>query len=203
MSLEKDLETNIEEVLKASSVKKAESLVRSRSGLTILAAISFIEAATPLPILTDPFLIAAILVDRVKTARLVFVTTIASVAGGVFAYFIAQFFLEALLQFLTPAMIEEFNTLVETNESGTFLITLAGAVTPIPYTIVAWVIAVMQGSILIFIIASLLGRGVRYLIVGYLTYHFGSIAVSYIKRYVGLVSVVVLIALALYVWLKM
>ncbi len=203
MSLEKDLETRVEEVLQADSVKKAEQLIKSRSGVTILAAISFIESSLPLPILTDPFLIAAILVNRAQTARLVFVTTIASVLGGVFAYFMAVFFLETLQQWMTVGMLEQFQSLTDTNQSGAFILTLVGAVTPVPYTIVAWVMGVMQGGILVFIIASLLGRGGRYAVVGYCTYKFGPLAVSYIKRYVGILSVVILVLVGLFIWYKM
>lgn len=203
MSLEKDLETRVEDVLQADSVKKAESLIKSRSGATILAVISFGEASTPLPILTDPFLIAAILVDRKKVAKLVFLTTIASVLGGVFAYFCALFFFETVQQLMTPGILSEFNNLTQTSQPNTFILTMIGAVTPIPYTIVAWVVAVMKGNLLVFIIASVLGRGARYIVIGYCAYRFGPLAVSYIKRSVGLISVFLLILVGLYFWINM
>lgn len=200
MPLEKDLETRVDDILKANSVKKAERLIKSRSGTTVLAAISFIEASLPLPLLTDPFLIAAVLVDRAKTVRLVVATTVASVLGGVFAYFVALFFFETIQQLMSPGMLQELGTMIDTNTQNTFLLTLVGAVTPVPYTIVAWAVAIIKGGLPAFILASTVGRGARYAIVGYCTYRFGPLAISYIKRYIGLVSLLLLAFVVLYLW---
>ena len=177
--------------------------MRSRSGTVMIAVISFVESALPLPILTDPFLVAAILADRAKAVRLVIVTTIASLIGGLCAYFAAAFFFETIMQWVTPGMLEQFNEMVSGNDSSTFVLTVIGAVTPVPYTIVAWVVAVLKGSIGVFIAASLLGRGARYAIVGYSTYKFGALAVSYAKRYVGIVSIIVALLAVLFVLYKM
>ncbi|NCT01980.1 hypothetical protein GW766_01860, partial [Candidatus Parcubacteria bacterium] len=59
MSVTDDIEVGVEEVLHTSTVEKAREIVQSRSGMTILALVSFFESALPIPILTDPFLIAA------------------------------------------------------------------------------------------------------------------------------------------------
>ena len=90
-------------------------------------------------------------------------------------------------------MLEQFQSMVVSNQANTFVLTIMGAVTPIPYTIVAWVVAVLNGSLLVFIAASIVGRGLRYIIVGYSVYRFGPLAISYAKRYLGLVSIIVLI----------
>jgi membrane protein YqaA with SNARE-associated domain len=191
------------DVFKVNSVERAKRLMRSRYGLVIMAGISFVESALPLPILTDPFLVAAILLHRAQAVWFIIVTTISSVVGGVAAYFMATFFLEFLLSFMGPGVATEFHSILNNGESSTLLITLVGAITPIPYTIVAWVLAVLEGSLIIFIIGSIIGRGLRYTIVGYSTYRFGPLAVSYAKRYVAITSVLLFIAIALYIWLKM
>ena len=123
--------------------------------------------------------------------------------GGVFAYFSAALFFEVILKFMTPTMLEQFQSMVVSNQANTFVLTIMGAVTPIPYTIVAWVVAVLNGSLLVFIAASIVGRGLRYIIVGYSVYRFGPLAISYAKRYLGLVSIIVLILVGFYIWLKM
>lgn len=198
MSLEKDLEVKVEAVLHANTVQRATEIIRSRFGTSILAVISFVEAALPLPLLTDPFLIAAVLLDRTRTVRLVLVTTLASAVGGVVAYVMALFFLEHLLDLMSPGVVEQFNILVDGNDSSTLMLTLVGAITPVPYTIVAWVVAVLQGSLAVFILGSVLGRGFRFAIVGYSTYRFGPLAVSYAKRYLGITSLIVLVIAILY-----
>ena len=100
-------------------------------------------------------------------------------------------------------MYEEFQSLITGNEANTFVLTIVGAATPIPYTIVAWVVAVIEGNLWVFIGASILGRGLRYTIVGWSIYKFGPTAIAYAKRYLGLTSILILILVALYVWHKM
>jgi membrane protein YqaA with SNARE-associated domain len=203
MSITEEIETEIEEVLEASTVEKASAVVRSRSGITILGIVSFLESALPIPILTDPFLIAAILLDRVHVKRYIIVTTVTSALGGVAAYYMAYYFIDILLGLMPLSMVEEFQTIVSGTEISTMMLTLVGAVTPVPYTASAWAVAVLQGSIAVFIVGSLLGRGFRYAIVGYCAYKFGPLAISYAKKYIGIASVVVLILIILYILLKL
>ena len=203
MSSEENHRVQVVEMLGTTSVQKAKQLMRSRSGLTIMAAISFAESALPLPLLTDPFLVAAILLYRAQAVKFVIVTTLASTVGGVVAYYMATYFFEMLLSVMNTSAVHEFNTLLQNGESSVWLLTLIGAITPIPYTAVAWVLAVLEGSIIIFIIGSILGRGFRYAVVGYCAYRFGPLAVSYAKRYVGLTSIVLIGLAVVYFWLKL
>jgi len=204
MSLEQDLEAKIEDVLHTDSVVKAKRLMSSRSGVVLVGAISFIESALPLPILTDPFLIAAILAERANVVRLVLVTTITSVLGGIFAYYTAAIALDLLVQWFPDGALSDFNQLLSSsNQSSAFMLAWIGAITPVPYTAAAWAVAVMNGSIWAFIVASILGRGLRYIIVGYSVYRFGSLATKYIKRYIGYISLVAIIGAVGYFILKM
>ena len=100
-------------------------------------------------------------------------------------------------------IVEQFQSMSVANEGGTFMLTLVGAMTPVPYTIVAWVVAVIKGGLPAFVAASAIGRGARYIIVGYCTYHFGQLAIDYARRYVGLTSILVFILAGLYIWFKM
>ncbi|MCA9355558.1 hypothetical protein KC865_03355 [Candidatus Kaiserbacteria bacterium] len=202
-TLEKDLEVQVEQVLHSKSVGRVQKLLRSKSGVLMISIISFLESALPIPIITDPFLIAVILANRTKTALLVATTVVSSVVGGLFAFAVASLFFDTMVGYLSPEIMAEFQTMVSSNQSDTFMLTLVGAITPVPYTIVAWVVAVIEGGVITFILASVIGRGLRYFIVGYCTYRFGPLAISYAKRYIVLTSVIVLGLTVLYIWLKM
>jgi len=203
MSVTDDIEVGVEEVLHTSTVEKAREIVQSRSGTSLLALVSFFESALPIPILTDPFLIAAILLDRTKVKAYILVTTITSALGGAVAYYMAYFFIDTLLGFMPLSIVTEFNTIVNGAAVSTMVLTILGAITPVPYTAVAWAIAVLHGSILVLIIGSLLGRGFRYAVVGYCAYRFGPQAVAYAKRYIGIASIFVVLAVVVYFLLKM
>jgi membrane protein YqaA with SNARE-associated domain len=115
----------------------------------------------------------------------------------------ALYFFELVLTWMTPGMTEEFHQLSAANGGSAFVLTLLGAVTPVPYTIVAWAVAALKESLWLFVIGSVIGRSFRYIVVGYSTYRFGDLAISYAKRYIGLTSVVLFILAGLFLWLKM
>jgi len=196
----KSVDTKVEQVLTSPSVGRAQKILQSKLGLWLIALISFFESALPIPLITDPFLIAGVLLNRQKTVLIVFITTVSSVIGGLVAYFSALLFLEVLMQFVSTGMADEFNTLVNGAHTNTFVITTLGAITPIPYTLVAWLIAALQGSVAMFLIASIAGRGLRYSVVGYSVYRFGPAASQYARRYIGLISIIVFILVGLYIW---
>ena len=103
----KEIDTKVEEVFVNPSVSKAQKILQSKFGLWLIALISFVESALPLPLITDPFLIAGVLLDRSRSFLIVFITIVASVIGGLCAYVSALLFLEVLMQFMTPAMVSE------------------------------------------------------------------------------------------------
>ena len=180
-----------------------EKLANSKSGLVTLSIISLIESSLPVPILTDPFLAASVLFNRANALKIVLVTTLSSVAGGVLAYYMAVFTFDFLLSLMSPVLMEEFTLMTEANTSSTLVLTLVGAVTPVPYTVVAWAVAVLEGNILVFILGSIFGRGLRYSIVGFCAYRFGPMAIKYAKKYIAISSLVVVLLAFFVVWLKM
>lgn len=198
MTLEQDLETNIGEVLEADSVRGAKRLINSKSSLVVVGAISCIESALPIPLLTDPFLIAAILIERKNYIKLILISTLTSVLGGVFAFYTAAVALELLMQWMPAEYFTDFNQLLADNQSSVFMLSFAGALTPIPYTAVAWVVAVMKGNIWMFIIASIIGRGIRYGIVGFCAYKFGPVATKYIKKYITQLTFLLILLAIIY-----
>jgi membrane protein YqaA with SNARE-associated domain len=193
----------VEEILATNTVSKAHTLMSSRRGLWLIAFISFIESATPIPVVTDPFMMAAILINRAAYLKIILLTTVTSVLGGIVAYYTAYFFIDVLLDIFPPDTSFEIARATADTEQNTFVLTLVGAFTPVPYTFTAWAIGVLQGGILPFIAASVLGRGGRYLIGGWLTYKFGPTAVARARRSIGITSVIIIVLAAAFFWYKM
>jgi len=197
------LDTHVEKVLTTRTVSRAQALMGSRSGLWLIGLISFIESSLPLPIITDPFMVAGILANRSRAGMVVLVTLVSSVAGGVAAFVMARYFFHLLERVMTSGILEQFQSLIQLDSSNTLLVTLVGSVTPIPYTLTAWVVAVGEGGLLLFIVASFFGRGFRYGVVGLCTYWFGPRALLYARRSLGLTSVLIAVLIGLYIWLKL
>ena len=186
----------------SSFVTKLRELVRSRYGTSLLSLIAIVESMLPVPILTDPFLATAILMNRTKAIYLIVMTMVSSVIGGILAFLMLIYFKDFLFTLLSPEVMTTLNQFVAEGQD-TFLLTIVGAITPVPYTIVAWTVALSGGSLAVFIIASVIGRSIRYGIVGWCTYKFGPAAMQYAKRSIWLTSVAVFALVALYIWLKL
>ncbi len=185
------------------AARQAGGFLRSKYGLWALAGISFLESALIIPIITDPFLVAYILSDREKAVRGVVVTTISSVAGGVAAYFMAVGFFEFLTtRFFNEELLSQFNATSQQMNEGTFIMTLIGAVTPVPYTLVGLAAGFVGASLTVFIIASILGRGFRYVLVGWVTYHFGDKALKIAQQRIKQASIAVAALVVVYIYLK-
>lgn len=197
------LDQRVEQALQSHTASKLHRLLQSRLGLWLIAAISFFESSLPVPIITDPFMVAGILANRSRTALIIVVTTVSSLMGGLAAFAMAAFFFDIIGTYMTDDMAQDFQSLVSFGASDTFVTSITGAITPVPYTITAWVIAVAGGSVWVFIAASAIGRAFRYVIVGYCTYMFGQAALTYARRSLAVTSVIVLLFVAVYVWLKL
>ncbi|MCA9363657.1 DedA family protein [Candidatus Kaiserbacteria bacterium] len=199
------LETNetIKNPKLLGAARRVGTVLNSRFGLWGLGVISFIESALPIPIITDPFLIACIVANKTTALRAVVVTTLASVLGGVVAYFVAVGFFEVVLvPYLGSATQEVILSTAAQFEGGAFLLTLIGAVTPIPYTFVALAAGLVQAPLSVFVVASLLGRGFRYGFEGFLFYHVGERAKVLIKKEIGISSLIAVVLVVLYLFFK-
>lgn len=202
-SIEKKLDQKVDEILATNTISKAQKVMSSRKGLWLIAVISFIESATPIPVVTDPFMMATIILNRGKYLWIIMITTAASVLGGIAAYFTAYFFVDTVSNLFSPNISFELARFTASADESTFILALVGAFTPVPYTFTAWGIGLLQGDLIPFIAASVLGRGGRYLIGGWLTYRFGHLAVERARRSIGITSIIIIILAVLFFWYKM
>jgi len=178
-------------------------LLRSGYGIWVLGLISFIESFLVVPIITDPFLVMYILANRRCVWRAVAVTTVTSLLGGFLAYVLAAVFFEFVaVHYLTGSTGELFYTVADGFKDNTFTFTLLGAITPVPYTIVALAVGFVEGNLAAFLVASLVGRGGRYILVGLLTKRFGEAAVGLARERVRTVTLFLLAAVFAYFLLK-
>lgn len=136
-----------------------------------LATLSFLESSF-VPIVIDPFLIGAIALHRERWHRYVLVTVVSSVLGACTAYFAGAFFWDAFGARLLAWMHAEqaFEGVRALVTRGEVMFTLIGAITPVPYKLTSLAGGMFHFNIPLFIVASLFGRYVRFVAVGYLAY---------------------------------
>lgn len=160
------------------------SLVHTLYGVPFLFLLFFIEAIIfPLP--TDPVLLVFCLEQQRKAFFYAAIATIASVFGGVCAYFIGMLLWDVvgkklLLYVATP---ETFNKLIYTYKQYQHSAVLLGAFTPIPYKLITLTAGFCQLNLNKFILFSLIGRGLRFFLISLLAVLFGQKIKHFIELY--------------------
>ena len=145
---------------------KLLSWAKHRYAERYLAIVSFAESSF-FPIPVDVMLAPMVLAKPNDAWRLAGITTIMSVVGGTFGYFIGVFFFDAYGQQILSAFNahEVFEqTKQQYTKHGLWIILLAGF-TPIPYKIFTIASGVLGIALLPFIILSFFGRGARFFLV--------------------------------------
>ncbi|MCA8926489.1 MAG: DedA family protein [Alphaproteobacteria bacterium] len=161
-----------------------------------LVAVAFAESSF-FPIPPDVVLIPMILAARDRAFHYVAIATIASVVGGLAGYGIGWGLWEVvgapILDFYgAMGKFEEFRA--GYNEHGALIVFIAG-LTPFPYKVITIASGAFGLDLMSFMVASVLARGGRFLIVGLLLWRFGEPIRTFIERYLGVLTVVFCILL--------
>ncbi len=166
-----------------SASKYGAKWLRSKYAAHFLAFISLIESSFA-PIIADPFLIALILAKRNRWVYYTIITIIFSVLGGLLAYVFGIFFFDTFGERLVTFydLEDELTVITASVNNNAFAFVLLGAITPVPYKLVAIVSGLVQVNLLTFIVASVLGRSLRMTLVGYLTYLVGPKVIVMVQK---------------------
>jgi membrane protein YqaA with SNARE-associated domain len=176
------------------------SLARGPNAERALFAISFAESSF-FPIPPDLLLGPMAAADPQKWVRLAVICTIASVLGGLAGYAIGYFLFETIGQWIIGLFGhagKEAELRAFYDEWGVWFIFGKG-ITPFPYKIVTIISGAMAFSLPMFIFASVVTRGLRFLLVAWLFQRFGPQIAPIIEKRLGLflLAVAVLVVLAI------
>ena len=95
-------------------------------------------------------------------------------------------------------MVTQFYDIAERFRAETFVLTIIGAITPIPYTFMALAAGFVHGNLWLFILGTLVGRGARYGLVGFLTYRYGRQAITHLRQNIFILSLITIIVIIAY-----
>ena len=181
-------------------IKRMYDWTLSMSGhprsLWVLAFVAFIESSF-FPIPPDLLLIPLILAAPTRAFGIALIAVVASVAGGVFGYFIGAFAFEAIGQPILASLgkidyISGFNQ--KFNEYGLWAVLIAG-VTPFPFKVITIMSGWTSMPFGVFLFSSLVARSLRFFAVATLLYYFGAPIRHFIEKRLGLVFTVFIFVL--------
>jgi membrane protein YqaA with SNARE-associated domain len=183
------------------------SWAESAYGVLILFCVSFAESSF-FPVPADPLLIALAIGNTKKSFYYAFMCTLGSVVGGIFGYMIgyflwwtspgeyssvAEFFFNIVPGFTT----EVFDNIKIRYETYNFIVIFTAAFTPIPYKVFSISAGAFSINLPIFIIASILGRGLRFYMISTLVWFFGDTIKAMLDKYFSLFIIILTIIFCL------
>ena len=175
------------------------SAARSPNAERALFAISFAESSFfPLP--PDLMLGPMAAADPSKWLRYALTCTVASVLGGLLGYAIGMFLMDQvgrhILNFFGYSGDREMELRAFYDQYGAWFIFLKG-LTPIPFKLVTILSGALHFSLPIFIVACIITRGARFLLVAWVFQKFGPQIAPIMEKRLGLVLLVVAVVIIL------
>jgi len=156
----------------------------SRYGAWLLYFIAFIESAF-FPIPPDFLMIPMIVAKPSSWKKLALWTTIFSVLGAFLGYLIGAVFFETIGKWIveTYNLQDEMMTVGGFYENNAFLSLVFAGFTPLPFKVFTVAAGIFKINLLTLFIAGVVGRGLRFFVVGYISQIGGSKAFwDYLKN---------------------
>ena len=167
--------------------KKCLDLAAHKSSKYYLALVSFVESSF-FPIPPDVMVIPMVISKKNDFIKIFLIATIFSVLGGVLGYFLGAFFFDVGVQIMSFYSYEEKlndlkNNLINNDSFYAWLgILFLAGFTPLPYKVFTIASGLISFNILIFILISLISRGLRFFVVSYLSYKFGNLFTEFMEK---------------------
>ncbi len=163
----------------------------TRHAVWVLAAVAFVESSV-FPVPPDILLIPMVLAVRERAWMLAAICTAMSVLGGFLGYAIGALLFDAIGQpiidfYGLEAAFAQFTE--RYREKGAIIVAFFG-LTPVPYKVITIASGVTHLDPIVFGIASVVSRGLRFFIVAALLWYFGPPIRTFVERYLAWVVLV-------------
>ncbi|MCB0366512.1 MAG: DedA family protein [Bdellovibrionaceae bacterium] len=174
-----------------------------RHASAALAGLAFIEAFFfPLPV--DPLLAAMGTAKPKKALWFSVIATLFSVLGSLGGYLLGRLFWEATQDFFFAYVFapEKLNIVLEKFQDNAYLAIFLAGFTPIPYKVFAIAGGIANVGIAPMVVGGLVGRGMRFGIIGICLYFFGpkvrELLDKYLERFTLVFGVLIIVGFVLY-----
>ncbi len=161
-----------------------------------LSLISFAESSF-FPIPPDILLIPMALASKARALFYAFMCTLFSVLGGILGYAIGYFFYNSVGIYIVDFyhLENSFSVFESYYKEFGILIVLGAGITPFPYKFITIASGVFGLNIFMFIVVSIIGRGLRFYLIAILLYFFGERIKLIIDNYFNILTIVFFILL--------
>ena len=190
--------------------KKCLELAAHKSSNFYLGLVSFIESSF-FPIPPDAMIIPMVIAKKKEYLKIFLIASIFSVLGGIFGYLIGYLFFDLAMYVIEFYGYQDKveNLKLSMSQGSGFLAWLSilflAGFTPLPYKAFTISSGLIGFNLPVFIIVSLISRGLRFFIVAYLSYKFGELFTEYMEKHgskwftiIGIIIVIIFIIIYLF-----
>ena len=190
--------------------KKCLELAAHKSSNFYLGLVSFIESSF-FPIPPDAMIIPMVIAKKKEYLKIFLIASIFSVLGGIFGYLIGYLFFDLAMYVIEFYGYQDKveNLKLSMSQGSGFLAWLSilflAGFTPLPYKAFTISSGLIAFNFPVFIIVSLISRGLRFFIVAYLSYKFGELFTEYMEKHgskwftiIGIIIVIIFIIIYLF-----
>ena len=176
-------------------------LSRTQWAVWVLILVSFL-GATVFPLPAEVIMIPMILARPNKAFIISTIALVATVLGGLSGYYVGAVLFDTvgvrILALFNYA--ETFGRFAELYHEWGSMIVFIGGFSPFPYKVITIASGFVKMDVLVFTLASIVARGLRYYLIAWLLWKYGDEARKYIERHLGKITVIVCICLVVGFW---
>jgi|TARA_Y100000389_G_scaffold2953_1_gene2889 membrane protein YqaA with SNARE-associated domain len=186
---------------------KCLNLAAHKNANYFLAIVSFLESSF-FPIPPDVMIAPMAIAKKNDFIKIFLIATIFSVLGGMLGYMLGAYFFDFAMSIVEFYNYQEKmqslkDAIIQGDGFYTWLaILFLAGFTPLPYKVFTIVSGLISFNFLIFILISLISRGLRFFIVSYLSYKFGDVFTIFINKYgqtwFAIIGVIIVIIAAIF-----
>ncbi|WP_440908611.1 YqaA family protein [Candidatus Pelagibacter sp.] len=190
--------------------KKCLELAAHKTSNFYLGLVSFIESSF-FPIPPDAMIIPMVIAKKNQYLKIFLIASIFSVLGGILGYLIGYLFFDLAMYVIEFYGYQDRveNLKLSMSQGSGFLAWLSilflAGFTPLPYKAFTISSGLIAFNLPVFIIVSLISRGLRFFIVAYLSYKFGELFTEYMEKHgskwftiIGIIIVIIFIIIYLF-----
>lgn len=180
--------------------RSTKKMVNSKHMLKGITLASFLES-TIVPIPLEAVLIPLMQARREKLWAIALMATLGCVLGAIFGYALGYYLFDLVGDWIiqTLSSPEQFENVTNKMESQGFWFVMTLGIAPIPFQIAMLAAGATKYSLLLFLLATVIARSLRYFGLAAVVYFAGDRAESLIRRY-KTKAIIALTLLVLLIW---
>lgn len=161
----------------------------SKWGAVALFVLAFAESSF-FPIPPDVLLIALCLGATTRSFRYAAICTLASVLGAMAGYGIGHYLWMGVSDWFIPGVFSQdgFDAVAATYDKWNFWAVFTAGFTPIPFKIFTITAGVFNINFIMFVLASIVARGMRFFLIAWLIWKYGATIKTFIDKYFNLLA---------------